>query len=260
MLRDYLLPKDVTQDDIVFCVSFSGNTEETLSVLADAQQKQIPTLAISNGGKLQTQAQELGIPFIPIPDCIQPRCASGHFFATALALLHRLNLLDSKEKELSELATFLETHQSEYESQGKDLAKQLVERVPIVYGPSELYSIARIWKIKFNENSKVQSFFNVFPELNHNEMVGFTHLIMKASILYLKTKFTHPRNLKRMETMKEVLGDKIPILEVELPGTTLLQDLFAAMAIGDYASYFLAQEYGIDPTPVAMVEDFKKLL
>lgn len=264
ILRDYALAQDINKQDLVLCASFSGNTEETLSIFKEAQAKQIPTIVLANGGKLKELALSTDIPFVPIPDCIQPRCASGHFFASTLALIHRLNLLESKEAELKTLTEFLKTQQTSFEAQGKVLAKQLKERVPIVYGPTELYSIARIWKIKFNENAKIQSFFNVFPEVNHNEMVGFTNLIMKASLIYLKSQFTHPRNLKRMATMKQVLGDKLgdqlPILEVNLQGQSLLQDLFAAMAIGDYASYFLAKDYGIDPTPVEMVEEFKKLL
>jgi glucose/mannose-6-phosphate isomerase len=260
VVRDYALPEDAGAKDLVLCVSYSGNTEETLSCFHDAGTKGCARVVLSNDGKIKNLAEAEGVPFIPIPDCIQPRCATGYFFASTLGLLHRLQLLDSAKGQLRELAGFLEDHQDKFESTGKELSAKLKGRVPIVYGPTELEGVCRIWKIKFNENAKVQSFYNVFPELNHNEMVGYTQLIMEPSIIYLKNSKMHPRNRRRMEVLKEVLGDKIPIHGVNLAGDNLLQESFAALAVGDYTSYYLAEAYGIDPAPVAMVEDFKKRL
>jgi glucose/mannose-6-phosphate isomerase len=260
LIRDYRLPRDTDGRDLVIAASFSGNTEETLQVVADGLDRDAGLVAMSNGGRLKTLAAEKSIPFVQIPDCIQPRCATGYFFAGTLNILWRLKLIESKQSALEALASFLTPRQGEFENKGKEIARFLKDLVPIIYGPTSLYGALRIWKIKFNENAKIQSFFNVFPELNHNEMVGFTRLLMKPALIYLKSRFMHPRIARRMEVMRELLREKIPIYTLELTGADLLQETFESLAVADYASYHLAKAYGIDPAPVEMVEDFKQRL
>lgn len=261
LIRDYELPKSAGPDDLVIAASFSGNTEETLAAFQEGLNRRCKVLALSNGGKLEGACRASSVPWIKIPDCIQPRCASGYFFASLLTLFHRLGLIeDSPKALLADLEEFLSEIQDECEAKGRELVAALGDCVPIVYAPSNLGGVARIWKIKFNENSKIQSFYNVFPELNHNEMVGFTRLLMKPALLYLESNFMHPRILRRMDVMEELLGGQLPVLRVKLRGATPLRETFEALAIGDYASYHLAQRHGVDPTPVEMVETFKKKL
>ncbi len=259
-LRDYYLPASAGAEDLLIAASFSGNTEETLATLQEALKRGLAVLALSNGGKLEQEAKAAGAPWIPIPDCIQPRCALGYFYATLLGLFFKMGRIDSPESELKRLDFFLEGFQDAAEARGKKLAAALKDRVPLIYGPSRFEGVCRIWKIKFNENAKIQSFYNVFPELNHNEMVGFTRLLMKPVLLFLESRFMHPRIERRMEVMKELLGAEMPILRVSAAGDTLLQEMFASLLIADYASYYLAAEYGVDPAPVAMVEEFKRKL
>jgi glucose/mannose-6-phosphate isomerase len=260
VVRDYRLPDDAGPSDWVICASFSGNTEETLATFNDSRQRGCPTVILSHGGRLKEIARKENIPFVPIPDCIQPRCATGYFFATCLALLHRSGQIPDQREILEQLQIFLLHRQDHHEKIGKEIAETLADRVPIIYGPGALYGACRIWKIKLNENCKIQSFFNVFPELNHNEMVGFSQLIMEPTIVYLVSQFMDRRIGKRMAVMQEVLGKNIPFLEIPLAGADRLQETFDALALADYASYFLAKKMGIDPTPVEMVEAFKKRL
>ncbi|HKY63354.1 MAG TPA: bifunctional phosphoglucose/phosphomannose isomerase [bacterium] len=260
LLRDYDLPAGAGSEDLLIAASFSGNTEETLAVLAEALKRGLPSLALSNGGKLEQDAKAAGIPWIPIPHCIQPRCASGYFYATLLGLLYKMGRIDSPESELKRLEFFLEGFQDAAEARGKKLASALKDRVPLIYGPSRLEGVCRIWKIKLNENAKIQSFYNVLPELNHNEMVGFTRLLMKPVLVFLESRFMHPRIERRMEVMKELLAGEMPVLRVPAAGDTPLQEMFGCLLIADYASYYLAAEYGVDPAPVAMVEEFKRKL
>ena len=260
LIRDYNLPASAGPDDLLIAASFSGNTEETLAVLQEALKRGLTCVGLSNGGKLLDAAKDAAIPWVPIPDCIQPRCATGYFYATLLGLLFRMGRIDSPESELKRLQHFLEGFQDAAEARGKKLAASLRDRVPLVYGPSRFQGVCRIWKIKFNENAKIQSFYNVVPELNHNEMVGFTRLLMKPALILLESRSMHPRVERRMEVMKELLGGEMPIVRVPAAGDGLLQEMFASLLIADYASYYLASEYGIDPAPVAMVEDFKRKL
>ncbi|MCE9623862.1 MAG: bifunctional phosphoglucose/phosphomannose isomerase [Deltaproteobacteria bacterium] len=261
LIRDYQLPKSANSDDLVIAASFSGNTEETLSVFEEAQRKHCRLIALSNGGKLKEMAEAAKVPWIPIPDCIQPRCATGYFFATLMGLLHRLGILeDSPEPLFTSLEDYLEVLQDASEARGKELASALKDRVPIIYGPSNFAGAARIWKIKFNENAKIQSFSNVFPELNHNEMVGFTRLILKPALIFLESRFMDPRIHRRMDVTQELLEKDIPIHRLSFKGQAPVFEMFESLAIADFASYYLAKDYGIDPAPVEMVEAFKKAL
>lgn len=260
LLRDYYLPENVSQNDLLFCSSFSGNTEETLSIYREAKERKIPVVVFSHGGELKKRAIKNEDVFVPIPDCIQPRCASGHFFASFIGILDRLKVIHSHEAIISDLSAFLQAYREDMEEKGRALAKKMQERVPIIYGPSTLESACRIWKIKLNENAKTQAFYNVFPELNHNEMVGFTKIFMKATILYLKSQHMHPRVSKRMDVLEEILKRKVKFVELDLIGKSILHELFEAIVVADYASFYLAESYGVDPAPVEMVEDFKKKL
>ncbi|MBX7148145.1 bifunctional phosphoglucose/phosphomannose isomerase [bacterium] len=260
IVTDYTLPSYVNAQTLVFCSSFSGNTEETLQLLDEALKKNASIVVLCHGGRLKEVALSKKLPFIQIPSCIQPRCAAGYFFAAILGVLEQLKLVSPQKNNLTSLSEFLKKEVVRQEEVGRVLAKQLKNFVPIVYGASNFYSACRITKIKFNENAKVQSFFNTFPELNHNEMVGFTKMLMKTAVVYFKGQCMHPRIYKRMDVMKNLLSDKMPFFDVELKGDNHLQELWDAILIGDFTSYYLAKEYGVDPAPVDMVEEFKKNL
>ena len=259
-VRDYELPEDIGFEDLVIASSYSGNTEETIACFEEAMQKKIPLIAMSHGGELKKRALQASLPWIEIPECIQPRVAMGFFFASLLGLLQRMGRVQDQWSEIEALSSFLKERQDFHDAHGKTMAEALRERVPIIYGPNSLYGACRIWKIKFNENAKVQSFFNVFPELNHNEMVGFTKLLMPATLIFLQPPQLHARILKRMEVMCNILEGQVPILLVRLAGKNILQAMFDSLGFADYASYYLAKNYGIDPAPVEMVEEFKRKL
>jgi len=259
-LRDYALPAHLNSDDLLVVSSFSGNTEETLAALEAGLGKGLSIVILSNGGKLREIAERRSLPFIPIPDCIQPRCATGYFFASLLGILEKTGLTGMHEAELAALAQFLESRRAIHEALGQEIAAQLKDKLPIVYGTPGFEGVVRVWKIKINENAKVQAFGNVFPELNHNEMVGWTRLVTNPAIIYLKSSRIDPRNAKRMSVMESLLSGKMPFIGVELRGSSHLEEMFDALAVADYATFYLAKAYGIDPAPVAMVEDFKKRL
>lgn len=260
LIRDYRLPPTAGPGDLVLAASYSGNTEETLSALDDALARGCRVIALSHGGQLEAKAREAGIPHLSIPECIQPRCATGYFFASIVGIFHRLQVMESSEGMLQNLSRHLAARNEACETRGKELAAALRDRVPIVYGPTEFAGTARIWKIKFNENAKIQSFSNVFPELNHNEMVGFTRLVMSPALLFLESRFMHPRIRRRMDVMEELLAPQMPVHRLAFTGDSPLFEMFESLLMADYTTYYLAQLYGIDPAPVEMVEAFKKKL
>jgi glucose/mannose-6-phosphate isomerase len=259
VVRDYPFLK-TGKNDFSILASYSGNTEEVLSHLDQTLESKIRCVVMAHGGALEQKAKAHHLPFVKIPDCIQPRCAAGYFFTAILGVLEQAGKISPQGESLISLSRFLKKRRAIHEQEGKELAHFLKGFVPIVYGPTELFGTCRFWKIKFNENSKIPSFFNVFPELNHNEMVGWTNSLMTPCFVFLKSQFMHPRNLKRMEVMKEMFTGKIPVREISLEGESRLQEIFDALAVADHASYELALHYGVDPAAVEMVEEFKKKL
>lgn len=147
------------------------------------------------------------------------------------------------------------------EEYSKALAKQLVGKVPVIYATGNNSSIAKITKIKFNENGKIQSFWNYFPELNHNEMEGYFKIVMSAHILIFASQYMHTRNKKRIEVFKKLLEEKdMPVTVIEMNGANVFEELLNAHYLADHITYYLAEEYKLDPEPVKMVEAFKKLI
>ncbi len=259
-LIDYDLPDYANSQDLLICASYSGNTEEVLAVFYQALEKGIPIICMGHSGKLRQLAQMYGFPYIEIPTCIQPRCALGYFLASLLAVLYRLGRCPDQRDALNNLRLFLQQNQNTFEAEGKKLSQFLRARVPIIHGPQHLSGTCRNWKIKFNENCKIPAFYNVFPELNHNEMVGWTQMLMPAAIVLLKSPVMDPRIHQRMQVFEDILGEEIPIYCLEIKGNNPLQVIFSSLQVADYASYYLAQAYQVDPAAVPIVEDFKKKL
>lgn len=259
LIQDYHLPKNIGLRDLVLVCSYSGNTEEVLSALTEAIASKACVVVQTHGGELERRARAAELPILSLPQCAQPRLALGHFFTQTILLLEQLGILLPQKRVLDELSSFLRGRVEAHEKIGRDLAKKLEGRIPLIYSARNLQGVCHIWKVKMNENAKIPCFSNVFPELNHNELQGFGRFFENLSIICLRSQLTHPRNTQRMSVM-EIVIPHVPFHFVDLEGETLLQSLFDANGIGDFASYYLAQAYGVDPEKVELVESFKKKL
>ncbi len=260
VLRDYRLPNYLGKEDLILCSSYSGNTEETLAVFQEALSRQIPVIVLAHGGRLRELASKNRVPCLEIPTCVQPRQGLGNFFVSIVTLLERLGQLPSQEKVFQHLASFLDTEQSTSEQTGKKLSLLLKGRMPIIYGPIQLTGACNAIKIKFNENCKITSFFNVFPEINHNEMIGWTKPLFVGTLIYLVSQTMSERLRQRMDITEEIVRDKIPVMRLDLKGGAPLLEMFHAVQLGDFITYYLAQQMGVEPAPVPMIEEFKKKL
>jgi glucose/mannose-6-phosphate isomerase len=259
--RTYKLPREAYGGALNLFLSYSGNTEETLESLQEAIKSKLPSIGISTGGKLKEICKKNNIPCVILPSGIQPRYATGYFFSAMLQILKNCGLTNTSLEEISKLARKLEEDILELEKKGKNISRKIIGKTPIIYSAEDYQSLAMIWKIKINENAKTPAFWNYFPELNHNEMVGFTLPQAKFHILSLIPPKNHPQNLKRMEITAELLRKKeVGTTFVNMPGNNVFENIFSTLILGDWISYYLALAYGQDPTPVEMVEDFKKLL
>ena len=259
--RNYSLPKFVDKEYLVLFISYSGNTEEVLSAFKEAQRKKLKIAAITSGGKLAKACKKKNVPLVLFPKNYPPRTTLGFQFGSLVKLLFKARIIKNKEKAILSLEKELSS--KKLEAQGKRLAKKLKNKIPLIYASDKIKEIARIWKIKFNENSKVPSFHNYLPELNHNEMVGFSRIekqkIGKFHALILRDAKDNPKILKRMKLTAEILrGKKIKVDFIKMEGKNTLSKIFSSLILSDWASYYLALENKIDPIPVELVEKFKK--
>jgi len=257
--RSYNLPSQATKESLIICISFSGNTKETILAFKEAQERKLKVAAITAGGELAKSAKKYNTPLVFLPSVkIQPRWAFGYLFGALIKVLSNSGIIEDNSDEILKIAEKLKP--LELETQGKSLAEKLVGKIPLVYASNKFKSLARIWKIKFNENSKIMAFWNYFPELIHNEIVGYGNL-KNFHVIMLRDSDDHPKILKAMDLTADLLRQKgIEVDFVELEKKNVLEKVFENLILSDWVSYYLAKEYKIDPAPVEIVEEFKKKL
>lgn len=272
VVKGYDLPRHIDSDTLVFAVSYSGETEETLSVFAQAIDRRAKIIAITSGGNLQEQAVRDGFSTIKVPTGYQPRAALGFLFLPMLVVLSRLGLISSQEAAVSEALGLLAALSSRFsskqpvsENSAKQLAGELLGKFPVIYGSDGLTAPAALrWKCQLDENSKVQAFWNVFPELNHNEIVGWEllkELTRNFVLVFLRDKKEHPRIAKRMEITRELISGHVgAIHQVWCEGKSRLAKILSVLYQGDFVSVYLALLNGADPTPVERIGLLKKRL
>jgi len=253
--RDYHVPGWVDEKTLVFAVSYSGNTEETISSVTYVLEKKAKVIGVTSGGELVQEVDKC----VLVPKGMQPRAALAYLFFPMLGILHNSGIIKVTNDELNELLAALKDVEKFNES-GEMLAKKIKEKTAIIYGSERLASAAYRWKTQINENAKSPAFYNVFSEMNHNEIAGCKFLDKSFIAIMLKDKDDHVAIKKRMMLSKEIMEEKIAVEEVEVQGKHLLTKLISTIYLGDFVSYHLALWKRVDPTPVDIIEGLKKKL
>ncbi|MEX0596985.1 MAG: bifunctional phosphoglucose/phosphomannose isomerase [Candidatus Paceibacterota bacterium] len=262
--RDYDKSRYINDTSLIFAISYSGNTEETLSAYESAISENRVVIAMAAGGALIERAKELNQPYVlipnPTPD-FQPRYATLYILKAIIEVLIKFGILSVYARDTI-VNLVSQVKPESFESQGQALAELIKGRTPIIYATCEYKLVAHLWKIKINENAKTPCFWNYVPELNHNEMVGFTNPQAKFQFILLQNEGETSRNIKRFEKLKQLFesrGLNVHNIAVRDFGNKLA-NLVSMTLIGDWTAYYLALAYDIDPTPVDMVEEFKILM
>ncbi len=262
--RFYSLPHEAYDNCINFLMSYSGNTEETIESFEEVLRNKLPAIGVSSGGKVEQMCKENNIPHIkmpmPYPD-FQPRLGTGYFFGALVKVLINQGMIPDTQEQILSIAKELKKNLGRIEEQGREIARIIKGKTPVIYTTTKFKPIAMIWKIMLNENGKTPAFWNFFPEVNHNEMNGFVSRQGEFIAIMLRDQQGHPRNIKRFAVMAEVLKDTGMDSEiVDYEEGDVFYKMFSSILLGGFTSYYLALEYGNDPTPVELVEKFKKLL
>jgi glucose/mannose-6-phosphate isomerase len=267
--REYALPAYADKNTLIFVVSYSGETEETLSVFLDAVKRGCMIVCISSGGKLVEFAQKLSVPYVRIPSGIPPRAALPYLFMPLLTVLEKIGLVSDVNIEVSEAVKTLRKVSSENSPEksskvnfSKTLALNINGTVPVVYGFGFYRAVAQRFKQQFNENSKVPSKWEFLPELNHNEIVGWEKAQKMAknfSAIFIRDR-EEPKEIRnRIEATKELmLKEKVKVFEVWSMGKSKLAKMLSTICIGDFTSVYLALLRKVDPTPVETIALLKE--
>ncbi len=263
--RNYRYPSKINSSTLCIASSFSGNTEETIDAAEQMIGAGAKLVVLTSGGQLEKFASRFGCPVVLVPAGregrdFQPRCAVGYMISYLARVLAAAGITEQPIKKLALLPSFLE--RLDIRAEAEKLAVWLEDRVPIIY-TDDLHerSIARVMKIKFNENAKRPAFFNSLPEINHNEMIGFEGTQGKYAVIYLRDPSSHDGLHRRFKAMERIFRsrkfDHIRFREWTLVGSSNLEKIFAANNFSDWCTYTTALLDGIDPTPVSLLEKFK---
>ncbi len=270
--RDYNLPAFVGPDTLVFAVSYSGNTEETLEAYQKAVNRGADVIVLSSGGKLSEYARRDNKAVIQVPTGFVPRAAAAWLFAPVVLLLGQMGILSGIEDEIKETVEILKQLRESLNPTldvpiniARVIAGKTRGNFPVIWGTTGVSEVAaQRWKAQINENAKSPAYYNVFPELNHNEIVGFEvpqDLLRRQVYIILRDNGDNERIKKRIEISKTIIKDQVKhIIEVSSRGESYLARVFSLIYVGDYASVYLALEYGINPTPVKMIDYLKEQL
>jgi glucose/mannose-6-phosphate isomerase len=271
VVRGYALPEWAGPETLVVVVSYSGETEEALACAAQARARASSPVCVTSGGSLGALAEADGLPLVRVPGGCQPRAAVGSLSMPLLATLEAAGLCHEHAGDVAAAADQLEADNAILGPDGPDegnpaksLARRLHKRLAVLYGAGPTAPVARRWKGQINENAKAPAFFNELPELDHNELVGWTslpHVTSSTVALFLQDESCDERLARRAElTAREYEALGVSTELVAARGASRLARLFSLVQLGDYASCYLALLYGVDPTPVDAIQAFKASL
>jgi glucose/mannose-6-phosphate isomerase len=269
VMRDYGVPAWTTPDTTVLCASYSGNTEETLAAYDAAGALGAQRIVATTGGKLAAAARADGVPVVPLPGGFQPRVAVGYMLVIALEVAALCGAAEAIHSEIDVAAAHSEALAAEWGPHGPEdgLAKQLARglhgTIPQIAGAGLTAPIAYRWKTQLNENGKLPAFANELPELDHNELMGWSGAaeLCRFSAVFLDDSDLHPRVRQRIElTRGSISATGAPTFRVESRGETRTERLVSLVLLGDLVSLYAAVLRGVDPTPVEAIERLKAAL
>lgn len=270
VVRDYDLPPYVGEQTLVVAASYSGNTEETLSALSQAEARGAKAAVITGGGKLLERAKGAGYPLAILPKTEQPRYAVLANLKALLTIVAPLGVLNvaNHTKDLARAAEFLKDSTKNWrpdvptaKNPAKQLALECIGKSVVIYGGSKFQPAAYKWKISFNENAKQVAWCGVLPEFNHNEFIGWSKQPVDKpyAVIELRSNLEHERVQKRFKVSERLLSGMRPAPHVvQAEGGDLLEQLLWTVAFGDFVSLYAGLLNGLNPAPVELVEKFKK--
>lgn len=265
--RSYSLPQFIDEDSLVIVSSYSGNTEETISVLNKAIGRKCKIICIGSGGKVKQITDENKLPYITVKGGYQPRFALYISFFTVLKIFQQLNLVQPKDELVNLIIELIKNKTDEYlleENIALETAKDLIGFIPVIYSGDLISSVGYRFKCQVNENSKLNAFCNIVPEMNHNEIIGWESFLDKqfnTKVVNLLDKDYHPQVRKRFLVTSELIRKAgVEIINLESKEEDFRVRMFDLIYLCDWISYYLAVLRGFDPITIKNINTLKERL
>jgi glucose/mannose-6-phosphate isomerase len=266
--RNYSLPSFANKNTLLIISSYSGNTEETISVLREGIKKKCKIVCITTGGKVEQIAKENHLPVVKLQPGFQPRYSLGLSFFSLLKVMQTLSLIEKQNSKVNRIIELWKKNGKDYSKEGNtalEYAQKMIGFIPVIYSAADCtYAVGYRLKCQFNENSKLHAFHNVIPEMNHNEIIGWESFLPKnlqAKVICIIDKSYHPQILKRFKISSELIASKdVEILELKSEEKDLKIRLLDLIFLGDWITYYTALLRGYDPSEIDNINTLKKRL
>lgn len=260
--NDYHLPNFANEHTLVIVSSYSGNTEETLSAMEIALERNCEVACITSGGKVLEMAQSKGLQYIQIPGGLPPRASFGLNSPQLLYILHYYGLIsDAFENKINQVADRLTNEEEKIRAQAQELSKGLLDHIPIIYSSPSYEGVGVRFRQQLNENSKMLCWHAVLPEMNHNELVGWAGGDEKFAVVMFRTEDDYSRTQLRMNLSKTIFKKHTDrIFEIHAKGDNIIERSYYLINVGDWISYYLAEQKDIDPVEVKVIDFLKSEL
>lgn len=260
--KDYFLPSFVNSNTLVIISSYSGNTEETLEAMQQALNKNAQIVCITSGGKVELIAKEHKLDVIKIPGGNPPRSCIGYSLIQLIKIFVHYGFAPvSLLTDVKNSINLIENENSNIVTESKQIAKSLLNKIPVIYSLGSCEGVSVRFRQQINENSKMLCWHHVFPEMNHNELVGWTTRNENIAVVTFRTAYDYKRTQKRFEVCKSVFEKySASVTDIVAKGNSKAEQFIYLINIGDWISVQLAELRGIDPVEVNIIDHLKKEL
>jgi|SRR5690554_95630 len=265
--RNYTLPPFADKNTLVIISSYSGNTEETISVLNHALKKKCRIVCITSGGKIEKIAEKNKIPVVKILPGFHPRYALGLSFFSLLKVMNKLKIVEVKNSLVNSIIKFYKEKAAEYSKEKNPAilyAEQILGSIPVIYS-AEGYtsSVGYRFKCQFNENSKLNAYHNVLPEMNHNEIVGWESFNENQKLIVFNIiDKNYPAQIKkRFSVTNEILAKaKVEVINLESNEKSFKVRLMDLIYLCDWITYYTGILRGFNPAEIDNIDFLKNKL
>lgn len=262
--KGYTAPAWVNKHTLAICSSYSGNTEETLSVLEQLLQTGAKVVCIASGGKMIEIAQKNGLDYVKLPSgWSSPRACMGYSITAQLGVLVAARLMPAQcLRQVAAAQKLLAKDQPAIMKHARKIAGQMQGKTAVIYAPDTIESVAIRWRQQINENAKMLCWHHVLPEMNHNELVGWRDQRDDLAVIWLSTNLDLPRVTIRTDISKGVT-DKLAGVNIDIPvkkGKSMIEKAFYLVHLGDWLSVYLAEQRQVDPVEIKVIDYLKNEL
>lgn len=256
--KDYTCPAFANAETLFIACSYSGNTEETLATLAEAETKGVKPVIVTSGGRLAEIAREKGYDHILIPGGRPPRASLGYSLGQLFHIFQHHKLIsDEYRLQWNQAANRIERERDLIRRGAEELADAVVGKFPILYSESGFEGLAVRICQQFSENAKMLCSNRVIPEMNHNELVGWRERRPEVAVVMIRTGLEYYRNAMRMDYVKDVVSQYADIYTLEGQGDSPLEKVLYLIQLTDITSCLLAERRGYDPSEINVINTLK---